>query len=217
LGETEGEIRDCTVLNRLLIQGPDPLFLMETCPREFEELCGGLGLSVKDGRAAIEMAHWKGPGCLLVGQGITHDTVASPNPLKEWRQEALWLILAAMSDCTEEGYGVEISIVERLQTQVRMVRRLISVLEVGDLMSLALAYLKEFTYELTYTVDEKGIPHATKDTAFYLLYKQGFKCVAVHTKGPVFYGTTPDTTLVEQGVEVDKQISPQFGLIFPKT
>lgn len=64
--------RDCTILNRAFLQGPDPLFLMETCPTEFEDLCRLLALTVEEGRDAIEQAHWKGPGVLLEGTGLPH-------------------------------------------------------------------------------------------------------------------------------------------------
>jgi len=215
--DSPAAVRDCIVLNRLLIQGPDPLFLMEACPEEFSELCRGLGITVEDGASAIEKAHWQGPGSLLLGTGLGTSTDFSDVP-KEWRQEALWLILASMSDCTEEGYGEAITLVERVRKQARAIGRLSRMAfnrSLGELMFLALGSLKTFIATTKYTVDEKNIAHATEDHAFYVLYKAGFKCVAVHTAGgPIFYGTTPDTSLAECGVTVSKQISPQFGLVF---
>ena len=65
--DTPASERDCTVLNRLLVQGPDPLYLMETCPEEFARICQDLGLDVAAGRDAIESAHWQGPAVLLGG------------------------------------------------------------------------------------------------------------------------------------------------------
>lgn len=31
-----------------------------------------------------------------------------------------------------------------------------------------------------------------------------------------FWGTVPETSLEEQGIVVDKVLSPQFGIVFPK-
>lgn len=212
--------RDCTVLNRLLIQGPDPLYLMESTPGwMFADLCTGLELDVDVGRDAIEKAHWQGPGVLLGnGKGMPTEGIADGDIVTDWRREALWLVLASMSDCTEEGYSEETTLRDRIKRANAAVAKLAYHLAKGDdLWALALKSLEKFNATTAFEVDAKGIPHATEDHAFYVLYKQGYKCVAVHTDGgPIFYGTTPDSSLAAWGVEVDKELSPQFGLVFPK-
>jgi len=222
----EGQ-RDCTVLNRMLVQGPDPLFIMESSPDVFADLCTALGLTVEDGMAAVESAHWQGPGCLLEGTGLPEglDAVGDPSDTpKMWRLEALWLVLASMSDCTEEGYTEETALLTRIRRAVKATNALatfVAALDVGtsfsfgQVMNRAVDSLEKFVNTTEYEMDDKGIPHATEDHSFYVLYKKGFKCVAVHTDGPIFYGTTPDTTLEECGVQVDKELSPNFGLVFP--
>jgi hypothetical protein len=83
------------------------------------------------------------------------------------------------------------------------------------MMILALGSLRTFNETTQYKVDPvTGIPHATADHAFYVLYKLGYSCVAVHSGGITFYGTPPEHTLAEQGVTVDKNLSPHFGIVF---
>lgn len=215
--------RSCTLINRLMTQGPDPLYLMETCPDEFAALCRALDLSLESGRDAIESAHWKGPGCLLEGQGLPERSQSYIDVPEAWRREALWLILAGRSDCTEEGYQDSVTVAERLQRANRAVGKLSRfALAAGagrdrdlfDVMSEAESALRNFEVLTQHTLDERGFPHSEGDHAFYVLYKRGFQCVAVETPSLTFWGTTPDTSLSEQGVEVNKEISPQFGLVF---
>jgi hypothetical protein len=212
--------RDCTVLNRALIQGPDPLYLTEVCPTEFEELCLALGLSAEDGRKAIESAHWTGPGCLLLGTGLPVDCTDFSDIPKEWRQEALWLVLASMSDCTEEGYQAKITLVQRFQRQARAISNLSRFAygrrSLGDVMFKAIGALRVFNKATVFTFDERGFPHTDRDEGFYIGYKAGHKVVGVKAGNNIFYGTTPDTTLAEQGVVVDVNISPSYGFVRPK-
>lgn len=217
--ETPESERDCTVLNRLLSQGADPLFLMEAAPADFAALCKDLSLTVEEGREAIENAHWQGPGILLDGTGLPDDFMeqdSSEHVPLGWRQEALWLILAYCSDCVEDGYSEKITILERIQ------RATAAAIKVSDIVSqhhvhpyeIALQSLAEFKENTPVTMDERGFPHTTEDHGFYVLYKQGYQCAAVDTPSMTFWGTTPYTTLAEQGVAVDKEISPHFGIVF---
>jgi len=217
--ETPEAERDCTVLNRLLSQGADPLFIMEAAPIEFEVLCDMMRVTVDEGRQAIENAHWMGPATLL-GDGSGLDVDDLKWDCKQKRLEGLWLILAACSDSTEQGYTEETTILERVRRAFNAVSTLRGAMSLdGSVLNLdqfAQGKLRDFIESTKFEVDEDGVPHATEDHSFYVLYKQGYKCVAVHTDGPTFYGTTPDTTLEEQGISVDKEISPHFGLVFPK-
>lgn len=217
--EHEDAVRGCILLNRLFTQGPDPLYLMDTCPAEFTRLCELVGLSFEEGREGIEEAHWFGPGCLLGADGgLSSDTTShafSELP-KAWRKEILWLLLASVSDCTEEGYSEEVSIGDRIRKATRAALNLAALIKRSPsaLLGSALATYAEFDKDTPVTMDEQGFPHSEGDHAFYVLYKRGFKCVAVETPSLTFWGTTPDTTLEEQGVTVNKSISPHFGLVF---
>lgn len=232
LDETPEAERDCTVVNRLFLQGPDPLFIMEANPKGFEALCEKLLLDPKAGRVAIEMAHWQGPAVLM---NENEDGTWGLQPWQEEeldivdlseteRGEALWLLLASCSDCTEEEYSETITLLERIQRATRAAVRLsdlVSEAETNaeDVMNFDPIWwsifhtLSEFEQNTEFLFDDRGIPHATEDHAFYIAYKNGHKVCAVHTHGPTFYGTVPTTSLEEQGIEVGKVISPQFGLI----
>ena len=59
-----------------------------------------------------------------------------------------------------------------------------------------------------------GKPMSDKDWGFYVGYKQGHPCVAVDAGGLTFYGTTDSTTLAAEGVTVEKELSPHFGICF---
>lgn len=222
LDESPEAQRDCTVVNRLFIQGPDPLFLMEVAPDQFNSLCHTLRLDPEVGRQGIENAHWMGPACLLDGSGIPYDYDGDGSDLTEkQRQEALWLILAAVSDCMEDGYQKDVSLVVRMQRAVRATIRLDATIQADmngfeSIIEAAIYSMIQFRDTTTWRFDERGIPHSNQDHAFYIGYKTGYKIVAVTApSGLVFFGTPPSTTLAEQGVIVDKMISPSFGLVFP--
>lgn len=214
--------RDCTVLNRAFLQGPDPLFLMETCPAEFTLLCRHLGLPESEGRDAIEQAHWRGPGVLLPpGEtGLPPDFIEaslgdmSQAPLA-WRREAVWLFLAAMSDTTEEDYKPEISLLERFQRAMRAGQKFARVMD--DPMTtpwvVADIALTKFLKTTVFTLDEAGIPHTDQDVGFYMAYKAGHPVAAVHYGDKIFYGTIPNTTLDDCGVTVDVKVSESYGFI----
>lgn len=213
--------RDCTLLCRLLRQGPDPLFLMEVCPSGFEGLCDALGLGVQEGREAIELAHFRGPGALLAGKGVLfgYDPRNEECP-PEWNKEFLWLILAGFSDCTEEGFGPDITVKDRLLKAFDGATNFMAMVNSSrftpkEVKFRAVMVLREFMDRASFTWKD-GIPISDKDEGFYVGYKRGFKCVGVQTPTCIFYGTTSDTTLSEQGIQVDKLISPSYGIKFNK-
>ena len=214
--------RDCTVLNRAFLQGPDPLFLMETCPDAFDEICGLLGLRTFDGRAAIEAAHWQGPGVLLGGATGIDPTIPCGAPqweAEEWKAEALWLILAAVSDTTEEEYIPSITFTERLRRVIRAGVKLQGLLDeiLADpwlsATDMAACSLRAFQSKTTFTLNSAGIPVSDSDIAFYLGYKQGHPVVGVHCGDKTFYGTRPGLTLAEQGIRVDVAVSESYGFV----
>lgn len=211
-------VRDFTILNRALIQGPDPLFLMETCPAQFLRLCQELELDDASGRDAIEKAHWQGPGVLLEGQGLAlgdwnTDDLSRFSLAK--KREMLWLVLASISDCTEDGYGPQVTILERFQRAMKAATALdaIVVNDVEHASAPAYRALEKFLATTKLTFDERGFPHTDVDHGFYVAYKLGHKVCAVKSGPLTFWGTTPDTTLAEQGVVVDTLLSPSFGFV----
>lgn len=215
--EDPAAVQDCTVLNRVLVQGPDPLLLALICPDEFAEVCRALALSVESGRDAIEQAHWRGPGILLEGHGIPFDLMGPfENLLEAWRREALWLFLASMSDCTEEGYQAHVGLLARMRRVTQSTNRLSRMAfnrTIGDIMFNALTAMKAFRTSTVMTPDANGIPVTDVDHGFYVGYKAGYKVVGVKAGNNIFYGTTPDTTLAEQRLTVDVELSPSFGFV----
>lgn len=209
-----GSERECTILNRAFNQGPDPLFLMEVCPTEFSVLCSNLGLTDAEGRDAIERAHWQGPGVLLEGTGMMLEGVFftreqwKDTPLA-WKQEALWLCMASVSDTTEEGYSEDVLFATRMQKITACVNSF-SRLPQETPWVYAQEVLQAFEKETTFTTDQ-GIPLTDQDVGFYLAYKKGHKVCAVKHGFKVFYGCVPGVTLDAVGVQVDVKISESYG------
>lgn len=220
--ETPEAERDCTILNRAFLQGPDPLFLMETCPTEFRDLCGLLALTLEEGRDAIESAHWQGPGVLLEGTGLPPRQIEESDlgddhrPPLAWRREMLWLCLAALSDTTEEDYKPDVTMLERLRRAMASGQRF-AVLMTGvsgtSPVHLALGALHQFEASCVWADDANGVPVCDEDAGFYIGYKRGWKVVGVRHGNKTFFGTTPDTTLEEQGVKVDEKVSESYGFV----
>jgi hypothetical protein len=121
---------DATILNRAMLQGPDPLFLMETCPEQFARLCGVFKVDEAVGRDAIMKAHEQGPAVLLQGGGLPlwpendDDLETDPATIAFWKIEALWLTLAVISDCTEGGYAPEVTLLTRFRRATAVATKL---------------------------------------------------------------------------------------------
>lgn len=223
--EAASAVRDCTVLNRLFLQGPDPLYLMETCPVAFAFLCGRLGLTEENGREAILSAHERGPAVLLDDSGgipldpSVADFHYSWHDREEWRREGLWLLLASFSDCTEESYKPSMTFLDRIVRATAASTKFeqyTSDWRNNQSWWDAHAKLDAFYKGTEITFDDRGFPNVTRDEGFYIAYKMGHKvCVYSTPKGLRFYGTVPSTSLDEQAITVDKKISPQYGIVFP--
>lgn len=212
-------VQDCTVLNRATIQGPDPLLIMLLCPWQFTSLCRCLGLTDVQGRKAIEMAHVQGPGVLLEGTGIPAnlmDTWQEGQTLSlSWRKEALWLVLAGLSDTTEEGYTEETSILERFRrvTKATSAFHEMMIHPQCNPWTQAIVALKKFEASCVWTMDARGIPLTTEDHGFWAGYRAGHRCVAVTHGDKTFYGTIPGETLQSCGVTVDEKVSESYGFV----
>lgn len=215
------DLRECTVLMRCFVQGPDPLYLASTCPENFRRLCRSLSISVDVGMDAIVTAHWQGPGALLHKGGVPIDPTpysSTPEDEVHFRREMLWILLASVSNCTKQGYGDEVTFAQRLAVAQEAAIRLHD-LAVWDGKELHLRVQKELAKmrdNTTFTFDERGFPHTDKDHGFYIAYKLGHKACAVKAGTMTFWGTVPSTSLEEQGIKVDKNISPKFGIVFGK-
>lgn len=212
--------RDCTILNRAFLQGPDPLFLMETCPREFSALCGLLKLDVAEGCDAIERAHWQGPGVLLDADGGITLGGNYTDPRFEttpWKREALWLVLASVSDTTEEDYKKDITFAERMQRAmgagIQLARKCRRIADGYGPVSLH-AHMSLANFDRTTVFTEVGgVPITDVDHGFYIAYKKGHQVAGVRHGDKTFYGTIPGTTLDEQGIKVDVKVSESYGFV----
>lgn len=214
-------VQDCTVLNRAVLQGPDPLLLTLLCPWQFTTLCRSLGLTDVQGREAIEMAHVQGPGVLLGdGKGIPADLMdrwckGQEGTFLPWRKEALWLVLAGLSDTTEEGYEEDISLLERLRRVTKATSAFTETMinpQCNPWVD-AIAALKKFEASCVWTMDAAGIPITDQDHGFWCGYRAGHVCVGVTHGDKTFYGTIPGTTLDACGIKVDEKVSESYGFV----
>jgi hypothetical protein len=203
-------IQDCTVLNRLFNQGPDPLFLSLVSSADFAELCWTLHLSLRSGQEAIQRAHDQGPGALLVDKGFQPGAALGPMNTPE----VLWLVLAGASNCTEAGYSEDVSMVERIRRAMAAVHRLRTIVAGGEELVAAAQTLREFESRTVFTTGPNGVPTTDRDEGFYVAFRAGHKIAAVKADGLTFYGTIPGTSLDAEGIKVDKKISDQFGIVF---
>jgi hypothetical protein len=56
-----------------------------------------------------------------------------------------------------------------------------------------------------------------EDRGFYLAYKKGYHVCRVQQDGNTFWGTDGSVTLEDEGIKVDKLLTPYFGIVLPKT
>jgi hypothetical protein len=183
--------------NRVMNQGSDPESIRLTDTASFKKVCEKLELSEQEGIDAIQKAHRLGPAALEDGS----------------RGEALWLLTASISvDETQK-----ISFSERLLQFADALRQLKEMAETDlpKLLEQAKNY-KDKVLKETSPIGRtpEGIPIYDKDLGFFAAYRSGIKAAIVQAKGYDAVGTTPDTSLAEQGLTVDKQLSPNFGLRF---
>ena len=110
------------------------------------------------------------------------------------------------------------SLTERVQRALSASLKVLDILaKPGRVMDAANESLNDFVASTSFTIDPLfGKPMTDKDHGFYVGYKKGFPCVAVNAGSLTFYGTVPSTTLEDEGVTVDKLISPHFGIVFHK-
>jgi hypothetical protein len=218
-----GDNRDITVLNRLFEQGPDPLYLMETCPESFTRLCKNLRVEESVAREGIEKAHWQGPGALLVGTGVPFNAqfeglIGTEHQVNGFLQECVWILMASASDCTEHGYDATMPERQKIAIAQKAAVKFYetSQWDRKQLLILIAAELKKMREAVTFEFDRNGRPHTTHDHGFYLGYKMGYIAVAVRSGPMTFWGSNGCDTLDGMGIKVDKKISEYFGIVFDK-
>jgi hypothetical protein len=184
------------ITNRLMNQGSDPESLRLIDPESFNLIAEKLGLTSEQAAGAITTAHTKGPASLE----------------NESAEENLWLLLASISE-EHEGTG---SIKERLEQFHGALTDLETFAEFDkeDLETEAGEFKESLLKEIKPIREEDGIPVYEEDIGFFVAYRKGCKAAMVEQPEITFVGTTPDTTLEEQGLKVDKQLTPHFGLRF---
>ena len=227
-----------TLLSRMFLQGADPLFIAKMAPEPLRILAKLVGITPDEVMTAIEKAHTMGPGIFESGPETGWN--GEPQHYEPHHVgEVVWLILAGCSHDNEHGYTDE-SAEERMRLAFERVMKFSNLMQsiwvlAGEspmypkegralsprqvLLLEAKATLDSFRAKTEFEWDENdndSVPTTDVDCGFYIGYKEGFSCVAVKAPGMTFYGTHGVHTLEEQGVTVDKQISPQFGIIFDK-
>jgi hypothetical protein len=222
-----------TMLSRMFLQGADPLFIAKMAQEPLRDLAKLVGITPDEVMTAIEKAHTMGPGIFESGEelGWTGD----PKDFEPHHAgEVAWLILAGCSHDNEHGYTDEQTAEDRMRLAFEHTIRfanLMNEVQSGwafgeeallasfreNLLQKASGVLEDFRAKTKFEWDEndpKSVPTTDVDCGFYIGYKEGYSCVAVKAPGLIFYGTHGTHTLEEQGISVDKQISPQFGIVF---
>ena len=218
-----------TVLSRMFLQGADPLFIAKMAPASIERLAAILEITSHEVMTAIEGAHKMGPGIFESGEEGGWNG-HSRHYESRHAGEVAWLILAGCSHDTEHGWAPVVSAEERMRWAIEHVRKFDSIMaehptpEFGwnhraRILDIASKVLEDFRAKTEFDWDDtdpESVPTTDVDCGFYIGYKEGFSCVAVKAPGMTFYGTPWGHTLEEEGVTVDKAISPSFGIIFDK-
>lgn len=214
-----------TMLSRMFLQGADPLFITKMAQNGIRLLAKFVGLTPREVNIWCEDAHKLGPGIFESGEEMGwNGEPAHYEP--HHAAEVAWLVLASFSADNEHGYTDQ-SAEERMVRAFRYVLAFNSWADsvermedpkegVLEFAAHKLAEFREATHFEWDQNDPDSVPTTNVDCGFYIGYKEGFSCVAVKAPGLTFYGTTDSHTLEEQGVKVDKQITPQFGIVFDK-
>jgi len=228
-----------TMLSRMFLQGADPLFIAKMAPEPLRILAKLVGTTPEEVMTAIEKAHTMGPGIFESGSEMGWNGYPEHYELRH-AGEVAWLILAGCSHENEHGFTEEQTAEDRMRLAFEHVMKFSNLMQsiwvlAGEsplypkegrtlsprqvLLLEAKATLDSFRDKTDFEWDEDdndSVPTTDVDCGFYIGYKEGYSCVAVKAPGMTFYGTTGNHTLESEGVKVDKQISPQFGIIFDK-
>lgn len=187
--------------NRLLNQGADPESLRKANPDAFRRIADTLGFSEEEGIEVIQKAHHLGPAALEDGG----------------RDEILWLLFASISVDESAKRNLADRLVQFGQAIESMNQMADETDE--DLRMQALNYKTDILEKIKpIGHTPNGVPIYNKDLGFFAAYRSGIQAAIVQADdGYDVVGTTPDTTLAEQGLSAEKEISPHFGLNFANT
>ncbi len=186
------------LINRLVNQGSDPESLRKVNPDAFKRIADTIGLSEEEAVKVIQKAHHLGPAVLEDGG----------------RDEILWLLIASISADESAKRNLADRLVQFGQAIERMNQMADKTDE--DLRAQALNYKTEILEKIKpISHTPNGVPIYNKDLGFFAAYRSGIQAAIVQANdGYDAVGTTPDTTLAEQGLSIEKEISPHFGLNF---
>jgi hypothetical protein len=189
-----------TLANRTLNQGADPAWLLVVTPESVKKLADSFGLSSDQVEKTIASLHSAGPGALI----------------QDSPEEFLWLILAK--------YSVDEAQKSKDPTKVvaasarKMVEFENYVAGNASFENDAREYRKVMIEKIQSVGDAplgNNVPLFANDLGFYIAYRSGHSVAAVRAiDGTVYYGTNGTKTLEEADVQVDKALSPHFGIVF---
>jgi len=179
--------------NRILNQSADPESIRLLNPKEFKAIAEILGMTEEDAQLAIEASHKSGPA------GLTDNS----------KEEDLWLLLASLSSQNSD------TLADRLMNFAKSITgmREMAKMQQEELKTIAVKYKQKIIDTIVPVAHtENGIPIYKDQLGFFAAYRQGFKAAMVDSGSRRMVGTTPDTSLDEQGLKVDKKLSEQFGI-----
>jgi len=222
----EASADDAMLFSRMFKQGPDPWAIIQVLPTIVGDLADYLVIDdERRVRSAITKAHFMGPAVLLSEDGGIPRSGANMD-IFEWPEahqlEGIWLFLAECSRCVEAGYDSDTTFIERQTQLVAACLDAQRTVDTNDGLSafMVIRYLKDLLADFEFEAVEGGVVSkclkGSPDRGFYAGYKQGHHVVAVDDGGLRFWGTDTSITLKEAAIEVDKQISPYFGVVFHK-
>ena len=213
-----------TVLNRLCLQGMDPLSYIELCRTQVSFALVAVGAVTRDAMdkaiADVRLAHTRGPTTEILPEN-------SPS-------EDLWLFLASFS---EEERGESVADAEnpvsRLRASLMQIEKMKDFLDdsfhsVADPYRLiadrvagmrATAMNATHLHDLKFSEDSPYIPVYSTDLGFFRAYRTGHSVACVtHGNGKPLYFATDGTIEIDDpslNIPLDVKITPYFGFIQP--
>ncbi len=147
---------------------------------------------------AVRTAHFNGPSLL------------------EGEDRKDWLFLASLS---VDEHGEQLTLIEKVKQMVAAVTNYCNSTEANktEAINKVQRKIEELDYQLV-RIGRCCMRLYTADLGFTSAYWDGKDCAAVRQHdGLTFVGTKPSTSLEDLGIQVDKKLSDQFGIILPKS
>jgi hypothetical protein len=187
-GLVELEMDDAILANRAIDRGADPFAIQYLADGEVQP--------------HIRSAHFNGPGSL------------------EGEEQDEWLFLASLS---EDEHGEPLSLREKLlglADAVSLYREMgrpttdSLILQRARRIEKVREQIKSLPFEME-EVSGRSLRVYTADLGFAAAYWSGEVCAAVRQPDGLTFVGSKGPTLAELGIQVDKPLSEQFGIIFP--